>query len=119
MALWRGSAIASPISAMGAGIHGVDYPFAKDQVRFHSHLWVCRLTKVVHFLPTHDSATAEDIAKLFRDRIFCLHGLPKGAISDRNSKFTCAFWQELHRLLGVKLHLSTANHPQTMGKLSE
>ena len=44
---------------------------------------------------------------------FCLHGMPKGIVSDRDSKFTGAFWQELHQLLGVRLHMSTANHPQT------
>ena len=77
---------------------------------------VCRLTKMVHFIPTHDTASAEDTAKLFRDRVFCLHGMPKGIVSDRDSKFTGAFWQELHQLLGVKLHMSTANHPQTDGQ---
>lgn len=77
---------------------------------------VCRLTKMVHFIATHDTATAADTARLFRDRIFCLHGLPKGIVSDRDTKFTGAFWQELHHLLGVKLHMSTANHPQTDGQ---
>ncbi|KAK9837873.1 hypothetical protein WJX74_006902 [Apatococcus lobatus] len=33
-----------------------------------------RLSKMVHFLPTFDTATAEETAALFRDRVFCLHG---------------------------------------------
>ena len=77
---------------------------------------VDRLTKMVHFLPTADSATAEETAALFRDRVFVLHGMPQSIVSDRDSKFTSAFWQELHRLLGVKLNMSTANHPQTDGQ---
>ena len=77
---------------------------------------VDRLTKMVHFLPTFDSVSAEDVAALFRDRVFCLHGMPQSIVSDRDVKFTSAFWQELHRLLDVKLNLSTAYHPQTDGQ---
>ena len=77
---------------------------------------VCRLSKMAHFIATHDTATAEATAKLFRDRVFCLHGMPKSIVSDRDSKFTGAFWRELHRLLRVKLRMSTANHPQTDGQ---
>lgn len=77
---------------------------------------VDRLTKMVHFLPTFDTATAEDTAALFRDRVFCLHGMPQSIVSDRDVKFTSAFWQELHRILGVSLNMSTAYHPQTDGQ---
>ena len=69
---------------------------------------VDRLSKMVHFLPTIDTASAEDTAALFRDRVFCLHGMPKSIVSDRDVKFTSAFWQELHRLLGIQLNMSTA-----------
>ena len=77
---------------------------------------VDRLSKMVHFLPTFDTASAEDTAALFRDRVFCLHGMPKSIVSDRDAKFTSAFWQELHRLLGVQLNMSTAYHPQSDGQ---
>ena len=77
---------------------------------------VDRLSKMVHFLPTVDTASAEDVAALFRDRVFCLHGMPQSIVSDRDVKFTSAFWKELHRLLGVQLNLSTAYHPQTDGQ---
>ena len=77
---------------------------------------VDRLTKMVHFLPTVDTATAEETAALFRDRVFCLHGMPQSIVSDRDVKFTSAFWRELHRLLGITLNMSTAYHPQTDGQ---
>ena len=77
---------------------------------------VDRLSKMVHFLPTFDTVSAEDVAALFRDREFCLHGMPQSIVSDRDVKFTSAFWQELQRLLGVQLNLSSAYHPQSDGQ---
>ena len=47
-----------------------------------------------------------------------LHGLPDTIVSDRDTKFTSIFWQEVHRMLGVKLLMSTAFHPQ-MDRASE
>ena len=52
---------------------------------------VDRLSKMVHFLPTFVTATAEDTAALFRDRVFCLHGMPQSIVSDRDVKFTSSF----------------------------
>ncbi|MBW0541325.1 hypothetical protein O181_081040 [Austropuccinia psidii MF-1] len=39
----------------------------------------------------------------------------KNIISDRDSKFKSALWTDLNNLLGTKLSLSTAYHPQTDG----
>ena len=36
-------------------------------------------------------------------------------MSDHNTKFTSTFWHELHRLMGTKLLMSTAFHPQMDG----
>ena len=52
---------------------------------------VDRLTKRVYLIPTHTTATAPDIAKIFFDNIFRLHGLPKVTISDQDSKFISKF----------------------------
>eukprot|EP00253_Pinus_taeda_P023292 PITA_23292 len=45
--------------------------------------------------------------------IFRLHGLPKTIISDRDVKFTKAFWRTLFEGLGTQLNFSTAYHLQT------
>ena len=37
-------------------------------------------------------------------------------VSDRDSKFTNAFWQELFRLVGTELDTSTSYHPQSDGQ---
>ena len=44
---------------------------------------VDRLTKMVHFIPTIEKTSAEGLARLFRDNVWKLHGLPESIISDR------------------------------------
>ena len=48
--------------------------------------------------------------------IFKLHGMPATIVSDREPVFTSHFWQELMRLQGVQLAMSTTYHPQTDGQ---
>ncbi|KAJ9516908.1 hypothetical protein QJQ45_027301 [Haematococcus lacustris] len=79
-------------------------------------VFVDKLTKMIHAVPTTTSITAPALARLFFDNVFRLHGLPKVIVSDRDPRFTSAFWQELFRLTGTHLNMSTANHPQTDGQ---
>ena len=55
--------------------------------------------KISHFLPTVNTTSAKDVVALFRDRVFCFHGMPQSIVPDRDIKFTSAFWKELHKLL--------------------
>ena len=77
---------------------------------------VDRLTKMSHFIPTTNNVDAPQTAQLFFDHIYRYHGLPSDIISDRGSIFTSTFWNELMKLLNVKLNLSTPYHPQTDGQ---
>ncbi|KAL7280521.1 hypothetical protein ACG7TL_005453 [Trametes sanguinea] len=88
--------------------------------RGYDYLWVivCRLTSMVHLVPVHTTDTAADLALVYLREVVRLHGLPESIVSDRDSKFTSKFWQEVHRLMGAKLLMSTAFHPQIDG-LSE
>eukprot|EP00253_Pinus_taeda_P010727 PITA_10727 len=77
---------------------------------------VDKLSKVAHFIPVQSTYKAVQIAHVFMQNIFRLHGLPKTIISDRDVKFTSAFWRALFAELGTQLNFSTAYHPQTDGQ---
>jgi hypothetical protein len=79
-------------------------------------VFVDRLSKMVHFAPTTTICSAQGVARLFNHYVFEYHGMPSEPISDRDSRFTSKFWTELARLLGTKLKMSTAFHPQTNGQ---
>jgi transposase InsO family protein len=83
-----------------------------------NNLWVIvdRFSSMVHLIPTTTTVTAEQCGRLYLDNVFRLHGLPLSIVSDRDAKFTGAFWKKLHQLLGTDLLMSTAYHPQTDGK---
>jgi len=74
---------------------------------------VDRLTKIVHFIPTIEKTLAEGLARLFRDNVWKLYGLPESIISDRGPQFAAGLMWELNKMLGIKSKLSTAFHPQT------
>ena len=49
-------------------------------------------------------------------QIFCLHGIPKVIISDRDPKFTGKFWKYLSKGLNTTLNFNTYFHPQRDGQ---
>ena len=77
---------------------------------------VDRLTKMTHFFPCTTNVKADQLASLFLNNIFRLHGIPQDIVSDRDPKFVSAFWREFCRLLGTHQSLSTAYHPQSDGQ---
>ena len=92
------------------------YPFPLSHNGYDSVLTVVdRLTKMVEFIPTTRTVTAEGVARLFFDHIFRHFGLPQVIISDRDTRFTGKFWTTLTSLVGTHLRFSTAFHPQTDG----
>ena len=48
--------------------------------------------------------------------VFKLHGMPKTIVSDGGSILTAHFWQELFKLQGTELAMSSAYHPQSNGQ---
>ena len=60
--------------------------------------------------------SSEGIAKIYRDEIWKLYGVPRTILSDRGPQFTSKFMKEFTKVLGTKRKLSTAYHPQTDGQ---
>ncbi|MBW0576166.1 hypothetical protein O181_115881 [Austropuccinia psidii MF-1] len=76
---------------------------------------VDRYSKTPIFLTCHKDDTAMDTAIFIWNRVISHTSLFRNVISDRDPKFTAAFWTNLHERLGTKYHSSTAYHPQTDG----
>jgi transposase InsO family protein len=72
--------------------------------------------KGVIFIPTNKTVSAAKAACLYYKKVYMWFGLPDKIISDRDPHFTLNLFQEIGKLLGVKLAMSTAYHPQTDGK---
>jgi hypothetical protein len=69
-------------------------------------------SKYCHFIPLAHLYTVESVAQAFFADIVRLHGVPQFIVSDRDPMFTSTFWRELMWLMGTKLHMTSAFHPQ-------
>ncbi|KEP45447.1 putative Transposon Tf2-1 polyprotein, partial [Rhizoctonia solani 123E] len=72
-----------------------------------------RFSKMAHFIPTHSTATSQEIANLFITYVWKLHGLPHSTVSDHGSVFHSKFMNHLFERLDIKPTFSTTYHPQT------
>ncbi|GJX50862.1 putative reverse transcriptase domain-containing protein [Tanacetum coccineum] len=81
-------------------------------------IWVIvdKLTKSAHFQPFHEDFKMERLARIYINEIVVRHGVPVSIISNRDGRFTSQFWQALQKVLGTRLDMSTAYHPQTDGQ---
>jgi hypothetical protein len=53
---------------------------------------------------------------MFVERIYRYYGSPDIIISNRGPQFISDFWHEFTKILGIRLKLSTAEHPQIDGQ---
>ena len=82
-----------------------------------SILVVCdRFSKMSHFVAITEKMTAEGLARLFRDNVWKLHGLPESVILDRGPQFAAGMTKELNKMLGIETKLSMAYHSETDGQ---
>ena len=80
-------------------------------------LVVCdQLSKMTYFVATTEGTSAEGLARLFRDNVWKLHGLPESVVSDRGPQFAVELTRELNKMLGIQTRLLTAFHPQMDGQ---
>ena len=76
-------------------------------------VFVDRLSKMTRLTAVPDIIDGEGAAMLFIDRVFRPHGLPVALVSDLDPRFTGKFWKSVLKVLGTRLDMFTADHPQT------
>ena len=81
-------------------------------------VFVDRLTKMAHFVPTNDTVSAQQFAAMLRDQdqVRKHHGLCKDMVTDQDPRFTSRFWTEVCKLFDIKQNMSTTFHPQSDGQ---
>src|SRR3954467_509564 len=99
MRVWRGSLNlhwadsdgVTPIPDWKWDKIGMDFITGLPRTRSgYDSIWVVvdRLTKVAHFIPVKTTHISAKLAKIYMNRIVCLHGVPKSIVSDRGTQFT-------------------------------
>ena len=71
---------------------------------------------MAHFIPTIEKMSAEELAVLFQDHVWKLHGLSESIISNRGAQFAAGLMKELNGMLEIETKLLMAFHPQTDGQ---
>ena len=77
---------------------------------------VDRFMKMIRLKATTTNISSEGIAKIYRDEIWKLHGVPRTILSDQEPQFASKFMEEFTKVLGTKRKLSMAYHSQTDGQ---
>ena len=81
---------------------------------YDSILVVCnRFLKISHFIVMTEIIIVEELARLFKDNIWKLHGLLESVISNRGPQFAARLMKELNEMLGIEMKLSIAFYLQT------
>ena len=75
-----------------------------------------RLSKMTYFVATTEGTTIEELARLFRNNVWRLYGLPESVVLDRGLQFAVELTKELNKILGIQIKLSTTFYPQTDGQ---
>ena len=77
----------------------------------HNSIWIVvdRLTKRTHFIATKMAISAEDVATMFINHIWRLHGIPESIVSDRDRKFISKFWQHVFKSVGTTLNMTVVS----------
>jgi len=71
---------------------------------------------MIRLMAITTSIFSSEVARIYRDDIWKIHGIPKKIISNRGSQFVLTFMGELCKVLGIKRAMSMAYHPQIDGQ---
>ena len=65
----------------------------------------------------YDTIDATGTGTILLNTVYQRYRLPDKSISDRGPQFASQAFRELGQLLGIKLNMSMAHHPQTDGAM--
>jgi len=77
---------------------------------------VDRLSKQAIFIPTQDTITSVELARLFVIHVFSKHGVPSHVTSDHGSEFVSYFFCFLGTTLDMRLHFTSGYHLEANGQ---
>ncbi|GBG89487.1 hypothetical protein CBR_g49278 [Chara braunii] len=80
---------------------------------------VDRFSKYAVSVPLPTEARTDLVIQKFFDFWVSENGIPMSIVSDRDSRFTSQNWQELVRVYGSKLLMSSGRHPETNGQTEQ
>jgi len=80
---------------------------------------VDRLSKQAIFIPTHDTITSPELAKLFLLHVFSKQGVPAHITSDRSTEFVSHFFRSLRKALNMHLHFTSGYHLEGDGQTEQ
>jgi len=63
---------------------------------------------MIRLMTTMTSISSSEVARIYQDDIWKIHGIPKKIISDRGPQFISTFMEELCKVLEIKRAMSTA-----------
>ena len=71
---------------------------------------------MVHLVVARELISASGCARVYIDTIFCLHGLPRELVSDRDPRILAEFWRSVFKILGTRFKMSKSDLPETQGQ---
>lgn len=75
-----------------------------------------KFTKYAHFMALSHPFTALQVAQVYLNTVYKLHGSADAIVSNRDRIFTSSVWQQLFRLFDTQLLMSSSYHPQIDGQ---
>jgi len=72
---------------------------------------VNQFIKMIQLKATTTNISSEEIAKIYKNKIWKLHGIPRKILSDRGPQFASKFMKEFTKALETTKQLSMAYHP--------
>jgi hypothetical protein len=66
---------------------------------------VDRFSRMAHFIPTKETATTQEMGRLFFTHLLKQHGLPNDIVLNQDPKFTSKFWRTLWKCMGSELKM--------------